>query len=140
VIGATAGHPALAAAIAKVAANIRARAYGADHLSVTGPGAVGAAATTALGGEAALKATGVMNADGSWVPGNHSALVPGSSSSNGTAASAGVFIMQYRTRQVRDAGGRLLINTKPPDYYKTMYPAGMTTHYKALWAARAIYK
>jgi hypothetical protein len=124
VLGATARHPVIAAAIDHVVHNIRTRVYGNNSLCITGPGAVGAAVKAALG--PAARARGMLADSGMWVPGHY----------------GDVHIFAYANGQgrVETADGRLVVQTKTPNYYKTMYTAGRPPHYSKLWKARAVYR
>jgi hypothetical protein len=122
VLAATARHPLIRAAIDRVVHNIRNRVYGANPLCITGPGAVGHAFRDALGDSA--RARGMLTRDGEWVPGHY----------------GDIHILSYNQRQVSAFDGRVLVQTKTPNYYKIMYTTNRPPRYNALWKARAVFK
>jgi mannosyltransferase OCH1-like enzyme len=120
IIGAVAHHPIIFAMIEYVVANVRARRYMEDMLSVTGPRAVAFAARRALGHKSPM-----LGSDGEWLPGHY--------------GPTGLVLAHKPPLRLFTAGSELFGHTKIPGYAHDMYTARQKLHYGTLWMARQIY-
>jgi mannosyltransferase OCH1-like enzyme len=121
------GDPVLAAMIAYVVSRIGARRRGVDALDITGPTALGRVFTWLMG----------LPLTTNYPPGRYVYVM--------ATTKQPVRVSFVRNAQCKFLGsaslddGRVLIQTKFPDYYRIMYPPTRLPHYDFLWRQRAVY-
>jgi mannosyltransferase OCH1-like enzyme len=137
VIGAVPKHPVIAAMIAGVIANIRARMYGNNRFAITGPDAVGQAMKAALHPTTVRKIT---DAAGDWHLGVHDFALRDTSISSAARTMTPMHMLRLAGKTLINAAGAELLDYKCPGYYTFMYTQRKQPRYRLLWEQRAVYK
>lgn len=112
------GHPLLGDMLDVVCTNVANRYYGEKPWDITGPTAL----TTVTAQYLAVVAPTALGPS-TLTPGRH----------------PGVTILAYRKGVIRNADGEVVVRTKVPNYYATMYGARKIPRYRKLWKEHKVY-